>query len=328
MKKKSLCLFMALCLLVMGTMRFSVRAHAETRYKVTFYDRQGKMISPKKLADGRNPVPVSAGKKIILESLPGSSKETFMGWSLSPGKTVKPQFCAYYGKPVRGNLRVYSVTYPLSMEPDLTRITALSKTKYTKAVFVGDSRIVRTKRALVGQKGLAPARVEYIAMSNYDLRLYRMNLEAKLIASVKKDNKKSGPPIAVVFALGVNDLKHMDERGEARAVAREYAAYLKKLAGKLKKYNVSLFFMSVNPVNSSQILEYKKKYGASTSMRYEFLIRAFNEEITGLMPSPWKYMDTYKWLLNNGYSMVDGVHFTPKTCKRILDYSIKFLNKA
>ena len=220
------------------------------------------------------------------------------------------------------------MTYPLSKEQDLTKITALNTTKYTKAIFVGDSRIARTYRALKSQKGLAPAKVEFVAASNYNLQQYRMYLESKLIASVKKSNKPKGSPIAVVFAMGVNDLKHLDGRSEARAVAGTYASYLKKLAKKLKKYNVSLFFMSVNPVNSSQILEYKRKCGASTALRYEYNIRAFNEEMQELLPSPWKYMDMYTWLLKNGYSMVDGLHYTPKSCKRILNIAIKLLNKA
>ena len=328
MKKKRTLLCLCICALLLGNVLYPVGVRAETKYTVTFYDRQGKLISAKKLAGGQNPVRVDAGKKYILDSLPGSSKETFLGWSLKPGKMTAPQFCAYYGKPIRCNLNFYAVTYPLSKEEDLTKITALNKTKYTKAIFVGDSRMVRTKKALSSKKGLAPAKVEFVAASNYNLQQYRIELESKLIASVKKSNQPKGNPIAIVFAMGVNDLKHIEGRDEARAVAGTYAAYLKKLANKLKKYNVSLFFMSVNPVNSSQILAYKKKYGTSTVIRYEYNIRAFNEEIMELLPSPWKYMNTYNWLLKNGYSMIDGLHYTPRTCKRILNYAIKLLNKA
>ena len=235
MRKIRFRLYLCLCALLLGTVLFPVGVKADKQYTVTFYDRNGKKISPQKLAGRENPVQVTAGKKIILESLPGSSKETFLGWSLKPGKMTAPQFCAYYGKPVRGNLKIYAVTYPLSKEQDLTKITALNTTKYTKAIFVGDSRIARTYRALKSQKGLAPAKVEFVAASNYNLQQYRMYLESKLIASVKKSNKPKGSPIAVVFAMGVNDLKHLDGRSEARAVAGTYASYLKKLAKKLRE---------------------------------------------------------------------------------------------
>ena len=129
MKKKRTLLCLCICALLLGNVLSPAGVRAETKYTVTFYDRQGKLISAKKLAGGQNPVQVDAGKKYILDSLPGSSKETFLGWSLKPGKMTAPQFCAYYGKPIRCNLNFYAVTYPLSKEEDLTKITALNKTK-------------------------------------------------------------------------------------------------------------------------------------------------------------------------------------------------------
>ena len=70
---------------------------------------------------------------------------------------------------------------------------------------------------------------------------------------MKEINKTEGTlPIAVVFNLGVNDMANVSN----------YVSYMTDIASTLKSKNCKLFYMSVNPLNSTMIAKAGK--GART----------------------------------------------------------------
>ena len=106
--------------------------------------------------------------------------------------------------------------------------------------------------------------------------------------------------------------------------------YMKSLASTLKKKNCKLFYMSVNPGNS------KMMENTGHVVRSEAAVRQFNSTIRSQLAPDYTFIDTYSWLLKNGYgtnasgsgvdnSVDDGLHYTTKTYKRIYYHCLEFL---
>lgn len=135
------------------------------------------------------------------------------------------------------------------------------------------------------------------------------------IARLQSDSDK---PVAVIFNLGVNDLSShnsgngVDYKGEANA----YLARMNTLAEELES-DCRLFYMSVNPVNT-----------AMKPTRKEAQLRYFNDRLQSRLNKRFQWIDTYKYLMKNGYSTYnefkgnidDGVHYSTRTYKRIYKY--------
>lgn len=135
------------------------------------------------------------------------------------------------------------------------------------------------------------------------------------IARLQSDSDK---PVAVIFNLGVNDLSShnsgngVDYKGEANA----YLACMNTLAEELES-DCRLFYMSVNPVNT-----------AMKPTRKEAQLRYFNDRLQNGLNHRFQWIDTYKYLMKNGYSTYnefkgnidDGVHYSTCTYKRIYKY--------
>ena len=89
--------------------------------------------------------------------------------------------------------------------------------------------------------------------------------------------------------------------------------------------------MSVNPVNSKTI-----EYLGRNAIRKEEVIRKFNSVLKSGLGSTYGYIDTYSYLLENGYgtnlggggqdvATDDGLHYTTKTYKRIFKFCLDLL---
>ena len=102
---------------------------------------------------------------------------------------------------------------------------------------------------------------------------------------VVNKNNNTQNPTAVIFNLGVNDLSNLPS----------YVTYMKSLASTLKKKNCKLFYMSVNPGNS------KMMENTGHVVRSEAAVRQFNSTIRSQLASDYTFIDTYSWLLKNGY---------------------------
>lgn len=103
---------------------------------------------------------------------------------------------------------------------------------------------------------------------------------------------------------------------------------MKKLGTKLSMKNCSLYYMSVNPINGGE-------KGSTQNRRCED-IRTFNSGLAGELGSQYHYIDVYSYLMRTGYGTVsntgdgtdDGVHYTPKTYKRIFTFCLNNIRKT
>lgn len=128
---------------------------------------------------------------------------------------------------------------------------------------------------------------------------------------------------AVIINLGVNDLNDVSS----------YITYMRRLANNLSlNYNCTMYYMSVNPVNSAMI----RSYGAGN--RTEQQVAAFNRSIYRNLCSGknkcFTYINTcsnlqkYGWISDrHNVGRYDGLHYSNETYLRIYDYCIRTLNR-
>ena len=195
----------------------------------------------------------------------------------------------------------------------------IRRSMYSKVIFVGDSRTAGIQATLNKQMSSSVTNgVSFVANPGKGLSWFRDTGYAQLIEEI--DKTEGSKPIAVIFNLGVNDLGN----------AGNYVSYMTSIASTLKSKNCKLFYMSVNPVNSTMIT--KTGRGART----EAQVREFNSKIRSGLSLDYKYIDMYSVLMKKGYGTNarydgvddgdDGLHYTTKTFKRIYYYCITYLN--
>ena len=187
---------------------------------------------------------------------------------------------------------------------------------------VGDSRTVRMRQALAAQNcGANMKGVSFVGASGQGVKWLKDTGYRLLINQIKKFHVSSSKPVAVVFNLGVNDLYRISD----------YIAFMNEIAPELERMNCKLYYMSVNPINSVMI----EKTGR-LSLRKEEDVRTFNDRIKTSLDD-YTYIDSYSWLMQNGFgtsngvngkdsSEDDGLHYTVKTYKRIYDYCLRYVN--
>ena len=109
----------------------------------------------------------------------------------------------------------------------------------------------------------------------------------------------------IVSAWGVNDLWNSD-------------TYIKKYRKLLKNEwkGCKLYLMSVNPVNGSMTSKY------SSIPYFNSKIKAFSKEKKSI-----KYIETYSVMKRQGFSTIDGLHYTESTNRLIYKTVRDFLNK-
>lgn len=275
--------------------------------------------------DQKPAVPVGRGYARELLPLPNSSNTqdyTFLGWALEPGKKTDPDFLEYQRVRLLQNTTLYGVYYPNSEEKDLDADTfsSLLTERYKMVLFVGDSRFAHAGRAIAQELGegfLASRHAFVLAQANITIEQFlegtsRVNFED--LAAVLGNIPRLDQPAAVVVNLGTNNLRHVKNPGSA---AEAFLVQLQDLADRLSAYHVKLFFMSVNPVSGEALA------------RHNYTVYAFNRLIRESLPEGFTYIDSFSWLMKNGFtprSCEDGVHYSLKTGKRVFDYAIRFLN--
>ena len=93
----------------------------------------------------------------------------------------------------------------------------------------------------------------------------------------------------VVRCLGVNDTDH----------AYSYAPLINQKAAEWAGRGAKTYFVSVNPVSDNPYTDMDN-------------VNNFNAAMVNNL-SGVKYIDTCSYLINNGYGMVDGLHFDAPT---------------
>ena len=108
----------------------------------------------------------------------------------------------------------------------------------------------------------------------------------------------------IIFNLGINDLGTGSNAPSDNAVL-DYIDVINQFSDEfLTKNNVC--YMSVNPADGSY---------AKLNPRIE----DFNTELWRLLPKGWTYLDTYSWMMQNGFETIDGLHFSDSTYQALYD---------
>ena len=274
---------------------------------------------------------VGFGETIYLASAPNTVRKCFVGWSGKENNNGKPELLGGSPVTIYTDRNLYAVYYDRSMTDgwSINSIPSVKTSKYKEIIFAGDSRIQRAAR-IIGTSTLKKKGIKTVAKGNIGLsefqELPKTSGSAKkgqkdLIAMVKADSEKKGKPIALVFCLGVNDLKLLESTREAESMAQEYISYLKSLRTMLSKYNVRYFFLSVNPICGD----------ADATFRSSYVIKVFNTYMKAHLPSKWTYLNSYSYLMKSGFfpiSKSDGVHYNSKTYYKVFSYAVKKVNAS
>ncbi|WP_394923027.1 hypothetical protein [uncultured Robinsoniella sp.] len=112
------------------------------------------------------------------------------------------------------------------------------------------------------------------------------------------------PNCAIVINLGVNDVYRPGD----------YAAYLNSKIDGWIGAGADVYFMSVNPVVDG--------YGGSVT---NAAVEQFNSTMTATLSQKIGYIDTYNYLIQNGYGTADGLHYDASTYAAILNYCLRQL---
>lgn len=286
-------------------------------FTITYYTNDGKKL---KTAN------YSGKAKLLSRSNPEGY--TFLGWSAHPHTSSDPLYEAGETITLTKNIKLYEVMFDRSKEPNVDlSFTDVSK-KYEKVIFVGDSRTLYMEMVmnrLYGKNNMKNFR--FISQAGCGVSWFRQNGYSLLKKELKKiQSTKNKKPVAVIFNFGVNDLRHKEGKEiDVKTVASQYITYWNSIAESLQKQNCTLFYMSVNPINS--------RMSKTTGLRKEEEVRCLNESLRTRLQG-YTYVNTYGWLVRKGYStdvgkngmevgVDDGVHYGDRTYKRILKYCIK-----
>ena len=276
---------------------------------------------------------VVSGASYTLPSVRNASGYTFMGWDVQPGKQAAPMYEAGTSIAVTGNIKLYAVVFNRDSEKELSfsdldaasgwRMSGGTGRGYSHVIFVGDSRTVRMELTLRKQFGTDSSilrDIDFVSREGMGIEWLKTQGYQQIL-SLAETYYSVWRPTAVIFNLGVNDPGR----------AAEYISYYEEIAEILQRKNCKLFFMSVNPVNSKTI-----EYFGKNSIRTEAVIRRFNAAVSSGIAGNYSYIDTYSYLMQNGYgtnyggsgtdvAYDDGLHYTTKTYKRIFEYCLNYL---
>ena len=280
---------------------------------VIFHQADGTTITRKADSNG----------KVTLPAIKNETGYTFLGWSTKPDQTQNPQYQAGQVIQVKKKTHLYAVMYNWKQEPDMqVGNLAGQLSEYSGVIFVGDSRTYFMQKTLLQEYGKdAVAKVSFVCKTGEGLSWFETAGERVMRSEIARLQSDSDKPVAVIFNLGVNDLSShnsgngVDYKGEANA----YLARMNTLAEELES-DCRLFYMSVNPVNT-----------AMKPTRKEVQLRYFNDRLQSGLNHRFQWIDTYKYLMKNGYSTYnefkgnidDGVHYSARTYKRIYKYCMK-----
>ena len=143
-------------------------------------------------------------------------------------------------------------------------------------LFIGDSRCVQMQAAVGGGNS------SWICENSKGYEWFSNKAVGQADACIGKGTK-------VVICLGVNDTDNI----------YNYAALVNAKAAEWAGRGAKTYFVSVNPVTENPY-------------RTEEEVEAFNATLPGQL-SGVKWIDTHSFLVNNGYTMVDGLHYDSNT---------------
>ena len=150
-------------------------------------------------------------------------------------------------------------------------------------IIVGDSRTIEMNNYYNIDKN----KNYYVIASNKGDYDYLINSAMPKIEEIAQKKKEYN--INVIMCLGINDLARLDK-------------YIDTYKNISSKYNLTI--VSVNPIGYAN--------GITNAT-----IEMFNTNIKNM--SGVQYIDTYSHLMTNGFTTVDGIHYTKETYGDILN---------
>ena len=304
----------------------SVYVAAHRKVKVTVASNEG---IPVVLRDWTGKVLsvsyVEKGESFALPGMKNESRYTFLGWSYKRNQVASEMtprsvqmIAGSVIKGITAKQNLYMVVSDRSAEV-VDYIESPDDSRYSTAIFVGDSRTGELFKTLRQDPGYDPDKVQFVYRYGQGLSWYKTEGYKQAKAKVVNANIRSDLPAAVIICLGINNLDTPDA----------YIQYLNKTAQTFNKLNCKLFFVSVNPVNSKQIL-YIHSLGKEIKGRTEYQVKSFNQKVRLGVAQNYQYIDSWSYLMKTGYSsqsldsdgMDDGLHYTDKTTLRIYNYII------
>lgn len=166
--------------------------------------------------------------------------------------------------------------------------------------FIGDSRTVGMKQALVYYR--------------YDLTNHvftaRVGKGYSWLAGQK--DLTTVPPSILVLNLGVNDLGNLKRY---QALYEEYASGCWS--------SCPIYIVSVNPCCSPCTSVSNRQIEAFNTSMQEW-IQEYNDKNTSETSAfPIRYIDTYSYLISEGYASADGLHYSAATYEAIYNYILE-----
>lgn len=191
--------------------------------------------------------------------------------------------------PVKGKMKGSSST----MSKLRSRLKLMAGKANETILYSGDSRTEGMKLALGESSTL-----KFVCKPGTGYKWLKDTAVGK-IKSIVEEN----PNTIVIFAFGVNDLPNIDY----------YTKLYKKFANETK---ANIWYMSVNPVDSSV----QGPYDSVDNTKIE----AFNAKLKSFAGS--RYIDTYNYLLTDGFTAPDSLHYDNDTYKKIHEYCLSAVN--
>lgn len=241
------------------------------------------------------------------------TEDNCTGWSRTKGKSKDPDYIAGDKIPSKSGT-YYMVTFKKSQDIMPTKIL----TPNCDALYiVGDSRANYMMWALQSTDTL-PDNVKFVAESGQGLYWFKNSGYSKLREKMDiQEGQKQNSEHIVIITLGVND----------QGNGLQYVDYMKMISKELTScYNCKLYYMSVNPLNNATLQLCSPGNTASTQGAIE-LNKIFYSGFCSKSNQFYTYIDTYDYLLKNGWSAPDGIHFSVNTSLRIYNYCVKFINE-
>lgn len=161
------------------------------------------------------------------------------------------------------------------------------RTASDKVLIAGDSRTVGMSLSV------SRANTSYIGKVSEGYLWLASSADKEVCSYLQKN-----PTANVIFCFGVNDLGYVYRYiGYYREIMREYP-------------DASFWFMSVNPIG-----------GVSNPYLSNGKIEEFNRILKSAFRT--QYIDTYTYLVQDGFRTSDGIHYLPETYRKIYDYTMK-----
>ena len=160
--------------------------------------------------------------------------------------------------------------------------------KSNSYLFIGDSRFVGMEKAISTDK-----QITWIDKVGARHDFYWQNRDR--IASMDKNT-------VVVYELGVNDLNS----NACIHALNDLASFGFK----------KIYFLTTTPINEEKT--FANGYSVTNNQ-----IALFNNQVVSMLPNIVQYIDTYRYLSNNGIETIDGLHYKNVTYQMWFNFIVE-----